>query len=81
MKKIVSYFLSALLLINLVGCNESKSSESSNSETIKVSLSIPSTQGSTKEGEGQFKSFRTSVNSVLLQVLKSGRTVDGLQQF
>jgi hypothetical protein len=76
MKKIVSYFLSALLLINLVGCNESKSSESSNSETIKVSLSIPSTQGSTKEGKKQFKSFQSDVDSVLLKVYKSARDTD-----
>jgi len=74
MKKIASYILSTLLLLNLVGCNESGSNETKKDGGIKVSVTVPFTQASGNDGQKQFKAFRTDVQSVLLQVIKSART-------
>ena len=74
MKRIASYILSTLLLLNLVGCNESGSNETKKDGGIKVSVTVPSIQANGNDGQKQFKAFRTDVQSVLLQVIKSART-------
>ena len=74
MKRIVGYIFSTLLLLNLVGCNESTSNERTRDGGINVSVTIPSVQSSGNDGQKQFKSFGIDVQSVLLQVIKSART-------
>jgi len=74
MKKILNYLLSTLLLLNLVGCNESTKNETKKEGGINVSVTVPSIHASGNKEKKQFKSFRTDVQSVLLEVIKSART-------
>jgi surface protein len=75
MGKITNFLLTTVLLVSLIGCNESKTTEANENETLNVSVKLPTS--SNQEGKGQFKTVASDVNSILLQVIKSARTVDG----
>jgi len=79
MKKIAQYFLASLLLVSLIGCNEGTSTATEQqTESIRVSLTVPTQNSKNNDETKMFKSFSVDTQSVLLQVFKQERVVDGV---